>query len=128
MKTKRLQINYSDTNSYADQETKWVKINNQQEFELNLHQLGWSGNTYGYRFEYYAQTKDLSEVGQIAVTNTFTLNGDVVRGENKFTFKNVGSSQTIHVNGVCFHMTFLRTQPYGVSFVVLRKVGYGISF
>lgn len=99
MKTKRLQINYSDTNSYADQETKWVKINNQQEFELNLHQLGWSGNTYGYRFEYYAQTKDLSEVGQIAVTNTFTLNGGVVRGENKFTFKNVGSSQTIHVNG-----------------------------
>ena len=32
------------------------------------------------------------------------------------------------VNGVCFHMIFLLTQPYGVSFVVLRKVGYGIAF
>ena len=32
------------------------------------------------------------------------------------------------VNGVCFHMIFLLTQLYGVSFVVLRKVGYGIPF
>lgn len=89
----------SKTNTYVDEETKWVKIDNQQEFELKLSQLGWEGNTNGYRFEYYAQTKDLSEVGQIAVTNTFTLNGDVVKGDKTFEFKDVSSSQTIQVNG-----------------------------
>lgn len=89
----------SKTNTYVDDETKWVKIDKQQEFELNLSQLGWKDNTNGYRFEYYAQTKDLSEVGQIAVTNTFTLNGDVVKGDKTFKFKDVKSSQTIQVNG-----------------------------
>lgn len=89
----------SKTNTYVDEETKWVKIDNQQEFELKLSQLGWKDNTNGYRFEYYAQTKDLSEVGQIAVTNTFTLNGDVVKGDKTFKFKDVKSSQTIQVNG-----------------------------
>ena len=89
----------SETNTYVDQETKWVKIDNQQEFELNLSQLGWKENTNGYRFEYYAQTKDLSEVGKIAVTNTFTLNGDVVKGDKTFKFRDVKSSQTIQVNG-----------------------------
>lgn len=64
-------------NTYIDKESKWVKIDKQQSFELKLSELGWSNNNYGYRFEYYAQTEDLSRVGKINVTNTFTLNGDV---------------------------------------------------
>lgn len=65
---------------------------------FKLSELGWS-NSYGYRFDYYAQTEDLSEVGQIKVTNTFTLNGEVVKGDNKFNFTNKTSSQTTQVNG-----------------------------
>ena len=85
-------------NTYKDKESKWLKIDKQQAFELKLSELGWS-NSYGYRFEYYAQTKDLSEIGQIKVTNTFTLNGDVVKGDQTFKFNNKTASQTTQVNG-----------------------------
>lgn len=88
----------ANTNTYKDKESKWVKIDKQNSFELKLSELGWS-NSYGYRFDYYAQTEDLSEVGQIKVTNTFTLNGEVVKGDNKFNFTNKTSSQTTQVNG-----------------------------
>ena len=84
--------------TYIDQESKWVKINNQHSFELKLSDLGWS-NSYGYRFEYYAQTKDLSHIGQVTVTNTFTLNGDVKKGNKTFDFTNETASQTTQVNG-----------------------------
>lgn len=88
----------ADTNTYKDKESKWLKIDKQKSFELKLSELGWS-NSYGYRFEYYAQTKDLSEIGQIKVTNTFTLNGDVVKGDQTFNFNNKTASQTTQVNG-----------------------------
>lgn len=88
----------ASTNTYKDKQSKWVKIDKQQSFELKLSELGWS-NSYGYRFEYYAQTKDLSEIGQIKVTNTFTLNGDVVKGDQTFKFNNKTASQTTQVNG-----------------------------
>lgn len=88
----------ANTNAYKDKESKWLKIDKQNSFELKLSELGWS-NSYGYRFDYYAQTEDLSEVGQIKVTNTFTLNGEVVRGNNKFNFTNKTASQTTQVNG-----------------------------
>ena len=86
------------TNTYKDKESKWVKIDKQTSFELKLSELGWS-NSYGYRFDYYAQTEDLSEIGQIKVTNTFTLNGNVVKGDQTFNFTNKTASQTTQVNG-----------------------------
>ena len=87
------------TNVYdvQEQEPKWVKIDNQQEFELKLSQIDWNDNN-GYRFEYYAKTDDLSQVGNVAVTNKFTINGDVV-GDETFKFNDVSSSQTIQVKG-----------------------------
>lgn len=88
----------ANTNTYKDKESKWVKIDQKQSFELKLSELGWSNN-YGYRFEYYAQTEDLSEIGQIKVTNTFTLNGDVKKGDQTFKFNNKTASQTTQVNG-----------------------------
>lgn len=89
---------YDDSsNTYKDKESKWLKIDKQKSFELKLSELGWA-NSYGYRFEYYAQTKDLSEIGQIKVTNTFTLNGDVVKGDQTFKFNNKTASQTTQVN------------------------------
>lgn len=88
-----------NTNVYEDQESKWVKIDNQQEFELKLSKIGWSKNKDGYRFEYYAKTDDLSQVGNVTVKNTFTINGNVVGDDGTFTFNDVSSSQTIQVNG-----------------------------
>lgn len=88
------------TKTYKDKESKWVEIDNQQSFKLKLSELDWSNNNYGYRFEYYAQTKDLSQVGKINVTNTFTLNGDVKgEGDKTFKFINKSVSQTTQVNG-----------------------------
>lgn len=86
------------SNEYVDQKPKWVKIDNETSFELKLSQIGWTNNNHGYRFEYYAQTKDLSEVGNVEVKNTFSLSDDV-KGDKTFTFNNVGSSQTVQVNG-----------------------------
>lgn len=87
-------------NTYIDKKSKWVKIDEKHSFELNLSDLGWSNNNYGYRFEYYAQTEDLSQVGKINVTNTFTLNGDVKgEGDKTFKFINKSVSQTTQVNG-----------------------------
>lgn len=87
------------SNKYVDQKPKWVKIDNEASFELKLSQIGFPSNNNGYRFEYYAQTKDLSEIGNVEVKNTFSLSGDVVKGNQTFKFNNVGSSQTIQVNG-----------------------------
>lgn len=89
------------SNKYVDQKDqkpKWVKIDNEASFELKLSQIGFPSNNNGYRFEYYAQTKDLSEVGNVEVKNTFSLSDDV-KGDKIFKFKDVGSSQTIHVKG-----------------------------
>lgn len=84
-------------NKYVDQDPKWVKIDNETTFELMLSQIGFPSNNNGYRFEYYAQTKDLSEIGNVEVKNTFSLS-DVVKGDQTFKF-DVSSSQTIQVKG-----------------------------
>lgn len=89
----------STSNEYVDQKPKWVKIDNETTFELKLSKIGFPSNNNGYRFEYYAQTKDLSEIGNVEVKNTFSLSGDVVKGNQTFKFNNVGDSQTIQVNG-----------------------------
>lgn len=88
----------ASSNKYVNQDPKWVKIDNETSFELKLSQIGFPSNNNGYRFEYYAQTKDLSEIGDVEVKNTFSLSGDV-KGDQTFKFKDVGSSQTIHVKG-----------------------------
>ena len=67
-------------------------------YSLKLSQIGWS-NKNEYRFEYYAKTDDLSQVGNVAVTNKFTINGDVVGDDGTFKFNDVSSSQTIQVKG-----------------------------
>lgn len=86
------------SNEYVDQKPKWVKIENETSFELKLSKIGWTNNNNGYRFEYYAQTKDLSEVGNVEVKNTFSLSG-VEKGDQTFKFIDVGSSQTVQVKG-----------------------------
>lgn len=82
-------------------ETKWVNINDQQSFSLKLSDLGWKDNCYSYAFEYYATPKDLTNLTNVIVNNTFTLNGDVKRGVNgeTFIFKDVKASKEIRLEG-----------------------------
>lgn len=89
----------TNTYNYKDTESKWVKIHKQKSFELKLSELGWANNSDGYRFEYYTHTKDLSTIGQINVTNTFTLSGAVKKDGQTFKFNNKTVSQTTHVEG-----------------------------
>lgn len=82
-------------------ETKWVKIDKQQNFSLRLSDIDWTKNCYSYTFEYYATPNDLSSLTSAKVTNTFTLNGNVKRGVDGeiFTFENVNSSKEVTLEG-----------------------------
>lgn len=82
-------------------ETKWVNINDQQSFSLKLSDLGWKDNCYSYAFEYYATPKDLTNLTNVIVNNTFTLNGDVKRGVDStaFKFTDVKASKEIRLEG-----------------------------
>lgn len=82
-------------------ETKWVNINDRQSFSLNLSDIGWKKNCYSYTFEYYATPKDLTNLTNVIVNNTFTLNGDVKRGVDgtAFKFTDVKASKEIRLEG-----------------------------
>lgn len=97
-------VGYMKITAYDTQdkevETKWVNIDNQQNFSLKLSKIDWTNNCYSYTFEYYATPNDLSSLTSAKVSNTFTLNGDVigVNGET-FPFKNVSSSREVMLEG-----------------------------
>ena len=98
-------VGYMKITAYNTQdevvETKWVNIDKQQSFSLKLSDIGWENNCYSYTFEYYATPNDLSSLTSAKVSNTFTLNGDVIRGVNgdTFTFTNVSSSREVTLEG-----------------------------
>lgn len=81
-----------------DEGTKWVKIDDQTSFNLKLSDIGWEGNNYSYKFEYYATPQDLSDIANVKVTNKFTLKGEVI-GDGKFNFENVYSSNEVNLEG-----------------------------
>lgn len=97
-------VGYMKVTAYDTQdkevETKWVNIDKQQKFSLKLSDIGWTNNCYSYTFEYYATPNDLSSLTSAKVSNTFTLNGDVIGVNGKpFTFENVSSSREVILEG-----------------------------
>lgn len=97
-------VGYMKVTAYDTQdkevETKWVNIDKQQKFSLKLSDIGWTNNCYSYTFEYYATPNDLSSLTSAKVSNTFTLNGDVIGVNGKpFTFENVSSSSEVTLEG-----------------------------
>lgn len=97
-------VGYMKVTAYdgdTKKETKWVNIEDQQSFSLKLSDLGWKDNCYSYTFEYYATPKDLTNLTNVIVNNTFTLNGDVKRGNNGivFPFKDVKAFKEIRLEG-----------------------------
>lgn len=97
-------VGYMKVTAYDTQdkevETKWVNVDKQQNFSLRLSDIDWTKNCYSYTFEYYATPNDLSSLTSAKVTNTFTLNGDVIGVNGKpFTFENVSSSREVILEG-----------------------------
>lgn len=80
-------------------EVKWVKIDGRTDFSLKIKDLGWTSGNYSFNFEYYAKPIDLHAIGELNVTNTFTLSGNITRGTDSFNFDSFGSSNTIRLTG-----------------------------
>ena len=88
----------ANTNTYDVKETKWVKIDGLSSFALKPSDLGWEKVNYAYKFTYYARPAD-SNFSEVKVTNTFSLSGDVKRGNNRFSLEGISSRGEVTVSG-----------------------------
>lgn len=74
-------ISAHDEKSGSDQTPVWLKIDSKSSFSIDLKRIGFNKeNTYSYTIEYYAKPKNLDMVSKVNVRNTFSLNGDVIKG------------------------------------------------
>lgn len=88
----------ADNNAYKVKDTKWVKIDGLKLFTLKPSNLGWSGVNYAYKFTYYARPTD-SNFGEVKVTNTFSLSGNAIRGQNSLPLDGISSQGEVTVSG-----------------------------
>lgn len=88
----------SDTKEYEVKDTKWVKIDGLSSFALKPSNLGWTDVKYAYKFTYYAKPVN-SNFSEVKVTNTFSLSGDVIRGNNRFSLEGISSRGEVTVSG-----------------------------
>ena len=87
-----------NTNKYDVKGTKWVKISGLSSFTLKPSDLGWENVNYAYKFAYYAKPADRN-FSEVKVTNTFSLLGNVIRGNNPFPLDGISSQGEITVSG-----------------------------
>lgn len=95
---------YEKTNTldrtYESKGVKWVRIDGDTSFTLKPSDLGWENNKYAYRFTYYAKPVNQDSYGNLKVTNTFTLTGNVVGRDGKpFDISNVSSNKEVTITG-----------------------------
>lgn len=88
----------ADSSTYIVKETKWVKIDGLSSFALKPSNLGWTDVKYAYKFTYYAKPAD-SNFSEVKVANTFSLSGDVIRGNNRFSLEGISSRGEVTVSG-----------------------------
>lgn len=84
---------------YVSKGVKWVKIDSSTSFTLKPNDLGWKDNKYAYRFTYYAMPVNQDSYGSTKVTNTFTLTGEIGRGNQKFNISNISSNKEVTITG-----------------------------
>ena len=84
---------------YVSQGVKWVKIDGSTSFTLKPSDLDWRNNKYAYRFTYYAMPVNQDSYGSTKVTNTFTLTGEIGRGDQKFPISNISSNKEVTITG-----------------------------
>lgn len=86
------------TKIYDVKDTKWVKIDGLRSFTLKPSDLGWTDVNYAYKFIYYARPAD-SNFGEVKVTNTFSLSGNAIRGQNSLPLDGISSQGEVTVSG-----------------------------
>ena len=86
------------TKIYDVKDTKWVKIDGLRSFTLKPSDLGWTNANYAYKFTYYARPAD-SNFGEVKITNTFSLSGNAIRGQNSFPLDGISSQGEVTVSG-----------------------------
>lgn len=88
----------ADDKAYEVKGTKWVKIDELNSFTLRPSDLGWKVAKYAYKFTYYAKPID-SNFSEVTVNNTFSLSGNVKRGENEFSLDGIRSQGEVTISG-----------------------------
>lgn len=87
------------SSSNLPKETKWVKIDGRNSFSLRPSDLGWENQSYAYRFTYYAQPVNQELFSEIQVSNTFRLDGDVIRGGKGYGISGISSQTKVTISG-----------------------------
>ncbi len=80
-------------------ETHWVKIDGMKSFRLQLSDIGFTNNSYAYRFTYYVVPVDIGAVHKVNVGNTANIIGTVGREGDEFQIGNFGSRVEITIQG-----------------------------
>ncbi len=80
-------------------ESRWVKIDGLQSFRLHLSDIGFSNNSYAYRFTYHSTPVDIGTIHKIYVSNTANIIGTVGRDGEEFQIGNFGSKAEITIQG-----------------------------
>ncbi len=80
-------------------ETHWVKIHAMKSFQFRLSDIGFSNNSYAYRFNYYVSPVNIGGISQVVVNNTANIAGTVGRDGETFQVGEFGSKVEITIHG-----------------------------
>lgn len=79
--------------------TVWVKVDGQQSFSFEPKELGLEG-TYAYLLTYYAKPANLGDVGMVAASNEFLLDGSVIgNGDFQYTLTGIKVNVDVQLEG-----------------------------
>lgn len=92
-------------------ETKWVKIDGLNSFELTPSQLGWENNKYAYKFTYYAKPVNQNTFSSAKVKNSFEISGKVGNGRSEIDISTIESQKEVTISG-SFSMNVRKTSWY----------------
>lgn len=92
-------------------ETKWVKIDGLNSFELSPSQLGWNNKRYAYKFTYYAKPVNQNTFSSAKVQNSFEISGNVGNGTSTIDISTITSQKEITISGN-FSMNVRKTSWY----------------
>lgn len=80
-------------------ESHWVKIHELKSFQFRLSDIGFSNNSYAYRFTYYVSPIDIDSISQAVVNNTANISGPVSKDGETFQIGDFGSKVEITIQG-----------------------------
>ncbi len=79
--------------------THWVKIDGLQSFRLRLTDIGFTDNSYAYRFTYHVTPVDTDSISKVNVGNSANIAGQVGKDGEEFQIGDFSSKVEITVQG-----------------------------